>query len=77
MAAFSAVQSGCGSSPPLEAIVMKVSPVEAEFHRMISEDFRGQFSDLQVELCRKLSEPERGRRKRGQTQVPKVGAWAS
>ncbi|MPC61324.1 hypothetical protein E2C01_055394 [Portunus trituberculatus] len=55
------VSAGCVSSPILEAFVMKVSEVEAEFHRRISEvrmEFRGRISDLQAEFCRENSATE-------------------
>ncbi|MPC13081.1 hypothetical protein E2C01_005802 [Portunus trituberculatus] len=49
------------SFPILKAFVMKVSEVEAKFHRRISEvreEFQGQISDLQAEFCRVNSVPE-------------------
>ncbi|MPC42560.1 hypothetical protein E2C01_036185 [Portunus trituberculatus] len=51
MMAASPASPGCVSSPILEAFVMKVSEVEAEFYRKISkmrEEFRGRISALQA-----------------------------
>ncbi|XP_063861294.1 uncharacterized protein LOC135101354 isoform X2 [Scylla paramamosain] len=55
--------SGCVSSLVLETFVVKVSEVEAEFHRRISEvqaEFRERISDLQAEFCERISAPVGG-----------------
>ncbi|MPC25793.1 hypothetical protein E2C01_018916 [Portunus trituberculatus] len=59
--AFPTVSGECVRSPILEAFVIKISEVEAEFHQRILEvwkEFRGRISDLQTEFCQVNSAPE-------------------